>query len=214
MNDILQYNKYINTFNQIYDYVVRTKDKDISELVEPAKGLKKLSRHKIPDDIRKSVIINNYVSDAINEFISNECDIEDMLSFSSLWQFCQFIRYIEKIVFYKNEPSNILYVDSDMFDIKERAFQIKYRDTEIQFRLEKTDDIINKQEFKVITLNIKRLYGKNMMNVFTIVNEDVKLNDASDQYLINTVNDILYREMIRCLKASIGELLKVYEVCF
>ena len=213
MNDILQYNKYINIFNQIYDYVAVTKDKDISELVEPAKGLKKLSKHNMPDSMRKAVIINNNAMDSINEFINDECDIENMLSFSSLWQFCQFVRYAEKIVFYKNEPSNTLYIDSDMFDIKERAFQIKYKDTEIQFRLEKTDDIVNKQEFKVITLNIKRLYGKNMMNVFTIVNEDVKLNDASDQYLINTVNDILYREMIRCLKASVKELLKVYEVC-
>jgi ribosomal protein S24E len=106
---------------------------------------------------------------------------------------------------YRNDPEvNSFYVDSDMLELKERSFEIKYNDkTTFNFKLEKVEDKTNHQEFKVITLNIKRKYGKQMANIFTIVNEDVKFNDSSDLYLIKTINEILYKKMMSILKSSV-----------
>jgi len=213
MNDILEYNKYINIFNSIYNYISTTKDKDISELeIEPAKGFKKFKKNKQKECTIRYQIISKEVKKMLNEFIDEECKMEDMLAFASLWQFCQFIRYAEKTIFYENTPEQSFYVDSDMFDIKERAFQIKYHDNvEILFKLEKVSDEITKQDFKVITLNVNRLYGKKMSNIFKIVDEDVKTNDTSDIYLIDMVNDILYKEMKISLEYIIyGQLMRAH----
>ena len=208
MDDILLYNKYIDFFTTLYNYISESKDKELSELIEPSKYKKFIRQHRCCSiNTQKRIIIHDEVIKKLDSFIEEECAIEDMLSFGSLWRFCQFVRYAEKTIFYENTLDQDFYVDSDMYEVSERSFQLKsIYEVEVLFKLEKTRDKVNNEEFKVITLNVKRLYGKQMMNTFTIVNEDVKFNDSSDLYLINTINNFLYRELLATLKNIVNTL--------
>lgn len=201
--DILQYNIYIHFYEDLYDKIFNFVNGDEFNNLPPKKKFSLFTKNE-----NKEIYIKNRALDLYNEFLKEECSEEYMLSFGSLWQFCQFVRFIEKVSMYKNDPEmNSFYVDSDMLELKERTFEIKYDDkTTFNFKLEKVEDKINHQEFKVITLNIKRKYGKQMANIFTIVNEDVKFNDSSDLYLIRTVNEILYQKMIAILHDSVLDL--------
>ena len=218
-NDVLQYNKYISFFTGLYNYIMDYSNKISNMNFEPERRKTRFrlfhhSRMYTDSELQINEYerVRDYTKDKIKSFIFEDCKIEDMLSFASMWQFCQFIRYAEKTIFLKNRPESNFYVDSDMIDVKSRVFIIKNEDTEIIFKLEKIPDEITKTEFKTITLNIKRLYGKQMTNIFTIVNEDVKCNDSSDLYLINTVNKILYDEMLRELEACVEKLLDIYDL--
>lgn len=215
MNDILMYNKYINLFTKLYNYAMSSKDKpieDIPGLIEYYSENNKLFKKKhIINEYDKQVFIKKTIMKELEEFIDEECSMDDIVSFSSLWQFCQFVRYAEKVVFYKNTPNRTFYVDSDMLDVKERLFAINQDNLEAtyKFKLEKVVDSITKQECKVITLNIYRQYGKEMSNIFTIVNEDIKINDQSDQYLITTINLILERSIKKVLRNCVDQLVMV-----
>ena len=212
MNDILMYNRYINLFSKLYNYISSNKNKSIDDIP----GIKEYyAKYKKPfrklkiDDYDKQVFIQYSVRKELDEFIAEECMIDNLLSFSSLWQFCQFVRYAEKVVFYKNTLDQKLYVDSEMADVKTRIFAITDNDTEYKFKLEKVIEPISQEECKVITLNICRQYGKEMNNIFTIVNEDIRFNDQSDEYLINTVNLILEDSIKHVLKDCVEQLLNV-----
>lgn len=217
-NDVLQYNKYIAFFNSIYNYIVTEKEKDVTEFENYKKEIKILKKIHIVtkkelDERFKDNHIRSEVFNQLHTFMDEECQIDEFISFGSLWQFCQFVRYVEKVIFYKNDLDCGFYVDSELYDLNERQFRVnKDSKVDIYFKLEKTKDKINNQEFKVITLNIKRMYGKKMVNVFTIVNEDVKLSDSSDLYLINTINGFLYEEMIDTLDIIIRNLLKIHGI--
>lgn len=212
MNDILMYNRYINLFSKLYNYIISNKNKAIDDIP----GLKEYyQNHKKPfkkikiNDYDKCRFIHDSVRKELDEFIAEECINDNLLSFNSIWQFCQFVRYAEKVVFYKNTPDNKLYVDSNMVDVKERIFTVTEFDTLYKFKLERVVEPITKEECKVITLNVCRQYGKEMNNIFTIVNEDIKFNDQSDEYLINTINLILEDSMKHVLKDCVEQLLTV-----
>ena len=215
MNDILMYNKYINLFTKLYNYAISSKDKsfeDIPGLIEYYSEYNKPFKKKhIINEYDKQVFIKKTIMKELEEFIDEECSMDDIVSFSSLWQFCQFVRYAEKVVFYKNALDRHFYVDSDMLDVKERLFVIEQKnlDSTYKFKLEKVVDSITKEECKVITLNICRHYGKEMSNIFTIVNEDIKINDQSDQYLITTINLILEKTIKNVLRDCVEQLVRV-----
>lgn len=217
-NDILQYNKYIGFFTEMYNYIMDSVNEIDKTDFTPAKKDKKfdwyLGLHK---NMSSTELKNQALRKLVEEirckkdqFIKEECQIEDMLTFSSIWQFCQFVRYAEKTIFYPNKLENDFYVDSDMLELQSRKLSIKLYDTDIKLDLEKISDNISKHEFKTIKLNINRLYGKKMTNMFTIVDEDVKCYDSSDTYLINTVNKLLYDNMILTLVAILQHLVNIY----
>ena len=216
MNDILMYNKYISIFTKLYNYIASNKYKQFDEvegLMEWYNKKHKSFRNKNKiSEFDKYHFIKENVYKELDNFIEEECATDNIVSFSSLWQFCQFVRYAEKIVFYENIPDNLLYVDSDMLDVKERVFAVNNKSlkTQFKFKLEKVDDNITKQECKVITLNVCRQYGKEMNNIFIIVNEDIKINDQSDEYLINTVNLILEDSMKSTLRAIFAQLFEIF----
>ena len=138
----------------------------------------------------------------VNKFIDDQFkDPNYNLSFIQLWNFCKFVRYAEKTVFWKNIPDNFIYVDSDLYDDKCIKFSLKDRLQdpliECMFELEKVKvikkSIVSEDDnyLEVIKLTITRQFGKTMTNVFHIVDADVKYNDSSDILLITTINRLL-----------------------
>lgn len=187
MDDILSYNKYISFFNEIY-MKLYSDGGPHNELVPAQKRILFKKGHP-------AILTKNYCYDAIERFVEDNFEFEDALSFNSIWQFCQFVRYAEKVIMCDNNPNDYLYVDSDILAPDEREFMIKNDDVSYRFKLNKVRDSVNKKEIKVITINVERNFGKKMVNIFTVVDNDVKFNDISDMYLITTINLELYRAM-------------------
>ena len=113
-------------------------------------------------------------------------------TFEQMWDFCQFVRYAEKVIMYKNTLNNKLYVDSELNDEVTRKFCINYtEDVSIYFILSYKDGP-NKERYKTIEITVQRDFGKKQMNKYLIVDGHVKYNDYSDMYLMDVINSILY----------------------
>ena len=64
------------------------------------------------------------------------------LTFEELWDFCQFVRYAEKVLFYENVmEENKLFVTSTLSDVKTRKLIIKNDKVDIIIALEKEDSL-------------------------------------------------------------------------
>lgn len=200
-NDMLLYNDYIVFFNSIYDLML----KDIPPEETPKHKKFGLFKKDNSNQVNRNYSI---AKEKIEEFINEECKFDDLLSFKSLWNFVQFIRYAEKVLFFQNTPDRSLYVDSDLNEVSARMFKISNENFDIKFKLEKVKDDINIKKYSIINIHVQRLYGKEMQNIFTIVDKDVDFQDVSDLYLMNTLNIILYKEMMYEIRCIFDKLLK------
>ena len=203
--DMLLYNKYIAFFNTIYDLLLKD---DLEEPEQPAKKKSfKLFNNKNKSE--QEPYNKRLAREKIDIFINEECKFDDLLSFNSLWQFLQFVRYAEKAIFYINDPDSCaLYVDSDINEVKLRLFKITTTESEIKFKLERVKDEVNDKRYSIITIHVERFHGKKMQNIFTIVDQDVDFQDISDLYLMNTLNIILYKNMMEVIRNIFDKLLE------
>ena len=114
-----------------------------------------------------------------------------------MWQFCQFIRFAEKVFFYHNDIDKCFYVDSEMNDLVKRDFKITDLDNKVDIivSMEKKKETLSDDTLNVLRISVKRNYGKQMINEFTIVNDFVKTKDDSDKLLIEIVYSIIFQKM-------------------
>ena len=166
--------------------------------------------HKKVD--KEIVTTMDIVNSDIKTFLSEQLEKEDNISFSILWKYCQFIRWVEKTCFYKNDLTKTVICDSPMYSDgtseDERKLIIQSSDVIIKLSLKKTRndqspsilDINNTNAysiyFKIINIDIKRKYGKMLNNKFTVVDGQTTIRDNSDEYLIRTVNKIVKDSII------------------
>lgn len=130
------------------------------------------------------------------------------LTMTTINQFCDFVRVIEKCLFYINDNNNHIFVDSGIEDTKK---VIAFKSDDIQFKIDtlSVKDPMEKSKYhEVLEIEVKRLYGKKMENKFTVVDREVKYNDDSDLYLVNTLNMILLSNMKALFMNAIN---RVYE---
>lgn len=184
----LKLNKYIRVLMNFYENVVVSPEDPIIE-IEKTTFLSKPKRiETYPERDKILEEINNLRISTI---------IPTGMSFNDLWEFCQFVKYAEKALFYQNDPIRLFYVDSDIDDLSKRQFAIKDLDNSYQllFKLEKTNEPIHNEIMKIIRLSVSRNYGRKMTNEFIIVNSEIKYNDDADIYLIDNINRILYERI-------------------
>jgi len=189
-----------------------------------AAGKRLIELHLAKADVQKELYLNvteshNLLIDQV-KFISGKVFINkemtntfDMVNFKSMWQFCQFVRFAEKVFNYINRPERKLYVDSDMNDLSKRSFKISTDDKtmDIFCFLEKVNEPINKKNICVIRLKIQRKYGKQMMNEFTIVDDFVKSKDTSDSMLIDNIFNLIATEMKDTFSSIISKAVFIAE---
>ncbi len=132
----------------------------------------------------------------LNEF-TNDID-KKVPTFEDMWDFCEFIRIAEKIFFYENTPeSSKIYSECTIGDQSStRKFVLKYDKYDILFTLEKAK-ILDRSLLKdqVIKIHVRRLYGLQMENKYTIINSNMDFLSDSDLYLINEINRLLQENM-------------------
>ena len=201
VENLYEGNVFIDLAELAYDATYFPKDDDY-KIIEKKRGLFR-KPEQVSTNIKKDEINSH-----INKMIK---DMEDAnaLPFNTLWLYCQFIRFAEKVLFRNNNPKNSLYVDSDMKDYEERRFQLSGDNFTAIFILSRKN--IDGKTSKIIDLTIKRTFGKEMVNQFIIVDSEVKYNDDSDIYLMNTINQILKNEVATSFYHIINNIFsKVY----
>lgn len=137
----------------------------------------------------------------IEKYIDENC--KGPIKFSVMWDFCQFVRWSEKVVFYRNEKDSDIFVDSGLDDVDKRCFVINISDdVYIKFLLEKerisynvSNTISDKPYATSIKIEVIRTYGKEMKNTYTIIDDKINFNDTSDLELMNIINNELERYM-------------------
>lgn len=211
-------NVYIDTFR---DCFTRLNTRSY-EMIYHTEEVKKLFRkpemkkiyfesYKLSEKTVNEKIEELYKSQFGYIYSSETCNF--IRSFQDMWDFCQFVRYSEKVIFYENTPDKLLYVDSGMNDEKTRSFSIinKDKNCTIKFILEKKEyDSITKN-MDVITIEVLRDFGKKMTNKFTIVNREVKYNDESDIALMDSINILLYENTRLVFIDIFKKLFKFFE---
>lgn len=141
----------------------------------------------------------NRIKDHIKEIT------EGPMKFSDLWQFCQFVRWAEKVIFYPNKETNTVCVDSGLLDFDQRKFvlncnfendiidkQIRYLvdepvEGQVKFLMERTK-VKENEYIHSIKIKITRNFGKKMENNFNIIDGNVEYQDTSDIFLMNVLN--------------------------
>lgn len=119
-------------------------------------------------------------------FILQECESiirtlsKESPDFDTLYEFASFIKYIEKVFFYKNDANAMISCDSQLDDNNSRILIFKTcEDVVIKIIMNKTK--------RSIDINTYRYFGKNMIFGYTIIDRKVEFKDKSDVVLMNNV---------------------------
>ena len=223
-NEILSDNRFIYRAKKLY-YDLQTSDTyeiDEEERVEvDYHVIGNLFKKKISYEKKRVPLINKYNRDA------KALSIKPLI-FSNMWEFCQFVKWAEKIVFYKNTTDNTIYVDSAIDDLDCRLLVYNNKDFNIRFKLEKVlnpsyipntlSDVLsmNKNDtpkyFKSMKIIVERTYGKNMTNHFTIIDDNTDFEDMSDTLLFETIESILREEFAILIKQVFELIYYTYKV--
>lgn len=227
-------NKYIAILNNICYYYITDYQKDYIALqgyIKQEYDTKKKKIHFYSDQLYlasrnekllKEIKENNTLSTVEKEFKRQREELFDNpslnpgspnLPFSDIWQFCQFVRYAEKISFYNNDIDRELYVDSALDEMNIRKFKITpskelYNDVDLLFELQRKNGL-NQDKLEIIKIKVCRHYGKNMLNEYTVINGIIRNMDESDSLLINVINQIIYNTFKNTFNDVIDHITKI-----
>lgn len=109
--------------------------------------------------------------------------------FNELFEFGSFIKYMEKVFFYKNDSNADVCCDSNIDDKNHRIIVFQSDDIKISI------DVV-KATSNIITLTVTRFYGKNMINTYKIIDREVELRNDSDKTLMNHVVQLISNYMV------------------
>lgn len=193
-------NIYINFIEKIIDLRIREEcgkvdpEKDKVTIKLPVYGTKWYNSGKAIDVTERKISkVGDYYEEA-KVFIEMKTRKEQ--TFMSLWSFCDFIRWSEKLFLYHNNEDDLIFCDSPISNIDTKTFVINREYSKIYFRLTmpKTLDMDSNKKLdfhKKIDIVVERNYGKEMKNKYVITDEEFKCNDNSDVLLMNYINVLL-----------------------
>lgn len=157
------------------------------------------------------------LQDEIITFIRANIRDTENLPFSIIWKYCQFIRWVEKTCFYHNDLTKSIICDSAMYsddgDTNKRVLIFQTNDVVITLNLEKQSVSVLDLESdnnifnNILTIDIKRKYGKMSANKYVVVDSKTNIRDNSDNYLLNTINIIIKEGIIDQYKSIINFIL-------
>ena len=135
-----------------------------------------------------------------DEFL--ESLIDHSPDFDELFEFGSFIKYMEKVFFYKNDKDSIVCCDSQLEDKNTRNIIFMDRNNEIKIEANLTKGTSN-----VITLIVNRNYGKKMVNTYKIVDREVELRNDSDKTLMNHIVQLMESYIYSFTKSMINHIM-------
>ena len=135
------------------------------------------------------------------------------IEFNDLWEYCEFIRWCEKMLLCKNEKSESIYSDAPMDSLDDRTLYVNKNGYYIAVTLKMSkkadfDSVTDSLKFRTVTdLVIVRNFGNEMRNKYTIVDSTIKYSEQSDRDLIYLALNILYDGIIKHYHDIIERLL-------
>lgn len=214
--DFCRDNDFIKFIMEIWDWIyLGFAESDIRQVLSYS------DRSFIFNKKRKRANIDDVLENCFEEKVKHNCLVNyedlllnkiypEMISFNTLWNFSQFIRFSEKCLFYNNNQSKPLFVDSDLYSEKEHRMYIPSEEFDIYVKLTKIkDDVLDRE---ICSVNIKIIHkdGKKMTNEFIIVNDLPKLDDDSNVILLCNIKTILKDIFITTLEEIVNNLKEKY----
>jgi len=220
-------NPFIDLFEKFYDKTQEHKiDFDniwnnIKEQREKEELMKNEKKSFFDKFKKKEVIKYDLPEDFVASYNDIKNYLDDILSkpaqdFWILWRLCQFIRWAEKVLLYKNDPG---YCDAKLTIFVDSAINAEEREfvftvipgTKVFIKME----LIQKPYVKitesayneVLTIIVERSFGKKMENKFVVINGESELLDDGDLYLINQINKHLNFVIRNSIKTIYTEML-------
>ena len=211
MNELFSSNRFIKHFNELQEALEDNNLIVFSDYKPPKKKL--FEKREEPENKFKDILKEKVTWFVTREFRPDRRG-EDAdyirgytLDFNQLWDFCQFVRYAEKVIFFENDIDNDIFVSSSLSDIDTRKFIVKYNEkVNITLTLEKQSGV-NNETLRIIKLEVIRNYGKMLKNEYVIVDENIDRLDISDSILIMNINRIIYKHVVNTYISIIEKFL-------
>jgi hypothetical protein len=223
-NDILQENIFIDKALSLYGDIIsgRTYEEEIQKTVAETHFIGSLYKKKIVN-VKKEIPVVEFYNKHIYALTIHP------LQFYKMWQFCQFVRWAEKIVFYRNTIDKTIYVDSAIDDYDCRLLVYTAKDFQIKFKLEKVDnpayspntlsDILSMKNdipkyFKCMKIVVERNYGKCMTNHFSIIDDNIDFeDDTSNELLYKTIDNKVLDAEKNIIREIYNSIYNIYHNC-
>ncbi len=210
----LENNSFINLAKEVYNIATKNEEEIIT--LPKKRNIFKFKSDEVQE------CNNNKLDDDIEQFIKTNFNEDEEVSFSTIWKYCQFLRWVEKTCFYHNDLTKSIVCDSPMYsddgEKDKRILVIQTSDVIIRLELEiaKSNssildlDSIDKIFNRIMTIEVKRKYGKLMSNKFIVIDARTTIRDSSDEYLLKTINKIV-KDGIETQFRSILQFIKTRE---
>lgn len=226
INELYNENIFIKHFNSLLACIERSSNSIFIKEEDTKPSLFDRIFYKKKKIINDERVFYKFVLDKSNEFLRQQfapvvdnptgTDIQYIectaISFPILWDFCQFVRYAEKVIFYDNKIDNSLFVDSKLDELSKRSFCITSKDSvKITINLEKVSRPNSTSSIKVLYIDINRDYGKMMTTQYKIIDGNIDKLDQSDTALIMNLNLLIYKEVIHTYISIIEKLIQNVE---
>ena len=134
--------------------------------------------------------------------------------------YLHFLRTVEKCFMYNNDESNTVY--SEIINDKEIIYfavndsykiRIIFEKTKIPDKLIKDpdlDNIFDNNYMEFITIEVKRNFGKQMMNKFKIITDNDTFDDETDEFLLEIIMDVIYTSILSQLSDILNFIINTY----
>ena len=142
--------------------------------------------------IRKNIKKEEIYNQALEKIKTIETTTPD---FTMIFDFCTFVRSVEKVFFFKNDIyHNTISSDYHIDSVTERNLCINTDKYSIIL------DLSIKDFAECINIKVVRKYGKKLGNNFKIRDRHIVYNDCDDLMLINIINKLLQKYMSKMFK--------------
>lgn len=198
-----------------YKLMKNISDKDISEIIEYNNKFRNRNRKK------------NILTDGLIKMGKDITSYNFKIDYSiKIWlntfikPYLHFLRIAEKCFIYNNDESNTIYseINNDKeiiyFNINESyKIRIIFEQTKIPNNLredEDISDIFDNDYMEFITIEIKRNFGKQMVNKFKIITDTDKFDDETDNLLLEIILNEIFKAIINQYEDILNFIIRNY----
>ena len=198
-----------------YKLMKNISDKDISEIIEYNNKFRNRNRKK---NILTDKLINLGI-DITSYSFKIDYSIKILLN-TFIKRYLHFLRIAEKCFIYNNDESNTIYseINNDKeiiyFNTNESyKIRIIFERTKIPNNLRQDEDIsdlFDNDYMEFITIEIKRNYGKQMVNKFKVITDTDKFDVETDSLLLEVILNEIYKAIINQYEDILNFIIRNY----
>lgn len=153
---------------------------------------------------------NDETKRAINNYHKLCENMKNPFDYDSLCKFADFIRVIEKVYFYTNDPNKNIVSCNSPWDANRKEIVINSKEKDVVIKLTMDYDYNDKLSNR-LQIHVERNFGNKIKGGFVVYGGDLEYEDDSDLMLINSLNEIICNSFINLL-VEIAEAIMNYTI--